>query len=159
MTEVVVRVIDLHIVRWVKKQPHYLLLHRAKGQMYAGVWQGVTGKLEVGEKAWESALRELREETGLSALHLWTVDQVNFFYEASHDRMNAIPVFGAEVTDEEVTLSKEHDYYQWSAIEEAVKLILWGQQRNGLRAFHDMLTQTREKLRWMEVPLESQAGS
>ncbi|MCH8327031.1 MAG: NUDIX domain-containing protein [Candidatus Marinimicrobia bacterium] len=159
MTEVVVRVIDLHVVRWVKQEPRYLLLHRAKGQMYAGVWQGVTGKLEKGEKAWETALRELREETGQSARRLWTVDQVNFFYEASHDRMNAIPVFGAEVADEEVVLSKEHDYYQWSAIEEAVKLILWGQQRTGLRAFHDMLTQTKEKLRWTEVPLKSKAKS
>ena len=154
MTEVVVRVIDLHIVRWVKKEPLYLLLHRAKGQMYEGIWQGVTGKLEVGEQAWESALRELNEETGLEAKKLWTVDHVNFFYEAAHDRMNAIPVFGAEVTRERVALSKEHDFYQWSTFEEATHLILWSQQRVGLLAFHEMLTQSREKLRWMEVPLK-----
>ena len=79
---------------------------------------------------------------------------MNFYYEASHDRMNAIPVFGAEVEKAEVKLSKEHDFYQWSTIDDALKLIMWEQQRNGLRAFHDMLTRSKEKLRWMEVPLD-----
>lgn len=153
MTKVVVRVIDLHIVRWVEGEPLFLVLKRSPGQMYEGIWQGVTGKIEDGERAWEAAVRELREETALSPLKLWTVDRVNFFYEAHTDQMNSIPVFGAEVDEEVPTLSGEHESYRWAAVEEAAGLILWEQQRQGLLAFHDMLTRSRPKLRWMAIDL------
>ena len=153
MTQVVVRVIDLHIVRWVGGEPLFLVLKRSPGQQYEGIWQGVTGKIEDGEQAWEAAVRELREETALSPLKLWTVDRVNFFYEAHTDQMNSIPVFGAEVAGEAPTLSGENESYRWATVEEAAGLILWEQQRQGLLAFHDMLTNSRAKLRWMAIDL------
>ncbi len=153
MTDPVVRVIDMHMMRWVDGEPVYLMLQRSPGEIYEHVWQGVTGKIDGGETAWQAALRELKEETGLGAVKMWTVDHVNFFYEAHGDRLNGIPVFGVELAEGEVTLSKEHQAFRWCNIDDAIELILWEQQQQGLRMFHEMLTISTEKLRWMEITL------
>lgn len=155
MTEVVVRLIDLHVMRRENRAPQYLIMQRAPGEIYEGVWQGVTGKIQSGETAWQTALRELREETALKALHLWTIDHVNLFYESTTDTLNCIPVFGVEIAGGEPTLSKEHQIYRWCSVNEAVDLLLWNQQREGLLAFHDMLTTSQAKLRWMAIDMES----
>ena len=114
--------------------------------MYPGIWQCVTGKIEAGEKPHETVLRELKEETGLTSLNMWTVDQVNHFFEAEQNRMNLIPIFGVEVKSEMVTLSPEHTEYKWCKIDEGVDLLLWNQQKQGLKTFHKMITEESKKL-------------
>ncbi len=153
MTDTVVRVIDLHMMRWKNGVPEYLLLQRSPGQIYAGVWQGVTGKIKADETAWQAAIRELTEETGLQPIRFWTIDHVNFYYDAAHDRMNAIPVFGAELAAGEPVLSAEHRDCRWCPVDEAVELLLWEQQKAGLRIFHDMLTEATAKLKWMKIEI------
>jgi dATP pyrophosphohydrolase len=155
MTEVVVRLIDLHVMRRVNEEPQFLIMQRSSGEIYEGVWQGVTGKIHSGEQAWQTALRELQEETGLNPLQMWTVDHVNLFYESATDALNCIPVFGVEVASGEPVLSKEHQTYRWCNVKEAADLLLWEQQRQGLLAFHDMLTNSQAKLRWMAIDMES----
>ncbi|MFC1620562.1 NUDIX domain-containing protein [Candidatus Neomarinimicrobiota bacterium] len=91
MTEVVVRLIDLHVMRQENEAPQYLIMQRSPGEIYEGVWQGVTGKIHPGEHAWQTALRELQEETGLKPLQMWTVDHVNLFYESATDTLNCNP--------------------------------------------------------------------
>ena len=114
--------------------------------MYPGIWQCVTGKIEAGEKPHETALRELKEETGLTPLNMWTVDQVNHFFEAEQNRMNLIPVFGVEVESEMIILSPEHTEYKWCHANEGVDLLLWNQQKQGLKTFHQMITEKSKKL-------------
>ena len=131
---------DCHVFRLVDNEPIYLLLKRSPEQIYPGIWQCVTGKIEAGEKPHETALRELNEETGLTPLSMWIVDQVNHFFEAEQNRMNLIPVFGVEVESEMVILSNEHTEYKWCKIDEGIDLLLWNQQKQGLINFHQMLT-------------------
>ena len=104
---------DCHVFRLVDNEPIYLLLKRSTEQICPRIWQCVTGKIEAGEKPHETALRELKEETGLTPLSMWTVDQVNHFFEAEKNRMNLIPIFGVEVESDMVTLSSEHTEYKW----------------------------------------------
>ena len=60
-------IIEAHIFRLVEDRLEFLLLRRAADEeVYPGVWQPVTGRMHEGEKAWEAALREIKEETGLS---------------------------------------------------------------------------------------------
>jgi len=115
--------------------------------MYPGIWQYVTGKIEIGEKSHETAIRELQEETGLVHSSMWTVDRVNHFFEAEQNRMNLIPVFGVEVESSIINLSPEHTEYKWCSIDEGVDLLLWNQQKQGLLNFHQMLTKEPEKLK------------
>ena len=146
MSDIVVRVMDCHVFRLVDNEPIYLLLKRSSEQMYPRIWQCVTGKIEAGEKPHETALRELNEETGLTPLSMWTVDQVNYFFEADKNRMNLIPIFCVEVESEMVTLSPEHTEYKWCHLNEGVDLLLWNQQKQGLKTFHKMITEESNKL-------------
>ena len=65
-------------------------------------------KLKKNEKPHETATRELKEETGLTPISMWTVDRVNHFFEAEQNRMNLIPVFGVEVESSIITLSPKN---------------------------------------------------
>ena len=143
---------DCHIFRLVDNEPIYLLLKRSPEQIYPGIWQCVTGKIEAGEKPHETALRELNEETGLTPLSMWTVDQVNHFFETEQNRMNLIPIFGVEVESEMVTLSPEHTEYKWCKIDEGVDLLLWNQQKQGLKTFHKMITKESKKMSLSKIP-------
>ena len=146
MTEIVVGVMDCHVFRLVDNEPIYLLLKRSTEQIYPRIWQCVTGKIEAGEKPHETALRELKEETGLTPLSMWTVDQVNHFFEAEQNRMNLIPIFGVEVESEMVILSTEHTEYKWCKIDNGVDLMLWNQQKQGFKTFHKMITEESKKM-------------
>ena len=146
MTEIVVRMMDCYVFRLVNNEPIYLLLKRSPEQMYPRIWQCVTGKIEAGEKPHETALRELKEETGLTPLNMWTVDRVNHFFEAEQNCMNLIPIFGVEVESEMVTLSPEHTEYKWCHVNQGVDLLLWNQQKQGLKTFHKMITEESIKM-------------
>ena len=139
MPEIISRVIDCHVFMLEGGIPHYLVLRRAADVIYAGTWRMVGGKIEPGEKAWETALRELKEETGLSPQVLWSVPFLNSFYESSHDRVNIIPVFAAQVDTDQVLLSGEHDEYQWAQFDKAEELLAWPAQKQGLRIVDEFI--------------------
>ena len=150
-----VRVIDCHIVCYNDKKNdwEFLLLRRSMNTIYPGTWQGVTGKIENSETPYQTALRELEEETGLKAYRLFTVDKVNMFYDAKKDTMNLIPVFGAIVKSNNIILSKEHTEYKWCDLNETIKLITWDQQKKGVQIFYDMLIEKNARLKLMEIKL------
>jgi 8-oxo-dGTP diphosphatase len=56
---------------YVKKDGHTLMVHRIKKQndMHQGKWNGLGGKLEMGESPEECAVREIKEEAGLQVNH------------------------------------------------------------------------------------------
>jgi 8-oxo-dGTP pyrophosphatase MutT (NUDIX family) len=106
-----------------------LLIRRAAGRLYPGLWQCVTGRLEAGERITAAALREVEEETGLRPADLELVletDLVNFFHEASVDAVWSEAVFAARVRPSAtVTLSDEHDDQRWLAPDAAAAIVTW----------------------------------
>ena len=151
MTDIIVRAIDCHIAYLKDDEPKFLMLKRSPQIIYGGIWQCITGKIETDEVPIETAIRELKEETGLYPINKWTIDQVNHFYEADYNRMNLIPVFGVEVDSLLINLSDEHSDYRWCNIKEALDLFTWTQQNNGLSAFYEMLTSRQEKLTFSKI--------
>ncbi len=133
--------------------PQYLLLKRSENRIYPGIWQCVTGKIRAGETPAQTAVRELSEETGLQPNSLWTVDQVNHYYEAEQDRMNLIPIFGAEVLNSEIRLSNEHVDFRWAPVDECVKHLLWDQQKRGLEVFHDMMVSDDKRCTFSKIDI------
>ncbi|MCI0344240.1 MAG: NUDIX domain-containing protein [Chloroflexi bacterium] len=106
-----------------------LLIRRAVGRPYAGLWQCVTGRLEADERIIAAVLREVEEETGLRPADLEVVfetDLVNLFHEAAVDAVMCEAVFAARVrADAEVRLSDEHDDQRWLAPDAATALVMW----------------------------------
>ena len=108
------------------------LLMRRTGSN-AGTWCQVAGRIEPGEPAWRAALRELREETGLSPDSLWSADYLERFYEPACEVVSVVPVFVARVPiDAEPVLNDEHDAYRWLPLQDAVDVVSFGGQRDML---------------------------
>jgi dATP pyrophosphohydrolase len=107
-----------------------LQLRRATGEFLAGAWGAVHGRIERDETAWQAALRELREEAGLSPVEFYQLDTVNEFYLAADDTVWHVPAFCAVVPrDAAVVVNEEHDDHRWVARERFEKDFLWPGER------------------------------
>ena len=113
-----------------------LLLRRAAGRIYPGIWQCVTGGLEGDEKVVDGALRELEEETGITASDLqalYGLDQVNLFHAEHVDALMAEAVFAAHVSaGVEPRVSHEHDDFRWVAPDVARETVVWPAYRSAI---------------------------
>jgi dihydroneopterin triphosphate diphosphatase len=113
-----------------------LLIRRASGRIYPGVWQCVTGGLEGDEKVVDGALRELVEETGYTAADLealYGLDQVNLFHADHVDALMAEAVFAARVRPGlDPRLSHEHDAFRWLSPDSARETVVWPAYRSAI---------------------------
>lgn len=127
-----IRVVDVYPYRHApggSAGVELLLLRRAAGTSYAGTWRMVGGGIADGEAAWETARRELREETGCTADRLWTLPSVNTFYEWQSDRISLTPAFAAQLSSADITLNAEHDTFRWFPPAEAHRRLRWPEQQ------------------------------
>ncbi|WP_120499901.1 NUDIX pyrophosphatase [Roseovarius sp. EL26] len=134
MSEIPIRsfMVSLIVLRKVETEAEVLLLKRT--QTLTGEWCQVAGGIEGNETAWQAALRELMEETGLSALKLYSADICEQFYEADRDAITMAAVFVAIVGDNDViSLNHEHSDFQWVSFEQARDMVPFAGQRNVLR--------------------------
>jgi dATP pyrophosphohydrolase len=151
--KIVSKLIEAHIFRNFNGI-EFLLLKRSPEQIYPGIWQMVTGKIKPDEKAFETALREVYEETNLKCKNIWVVPNVNHFYDWSEDYVCIVPVFLIEVDQNSpVKLSDEHVQYQWVNYDEAANLLAWPGQRISLEIIHDYLTIENSNLQLNKINL------
>jgi dATP pyrophosphohydrolase len=111
-----------------------LLIRRAD----AGTWQSVTGSKDFAEESyWDTAVREVREETGIDALHPdcrlqdWVLENIYDIYPAWRWRYppdvsrNTERVFGLRVphgTPVQLSAS-EHTAWQWQPWQRAADTV------------------------------------
>ena len=151
MADITIRVVDCYVFRQTDDDLSFLLLKRNKDKLYEHLWQGVAGKIEGGETAFEAAIRELKEETSLEPVRMFVADHVSRFYESHQDRINLVPVFGIEVDSSEVKLSKEHVDYKWVDIYEALDTLVWRGQKESIQTVYDMVVNNDDRMRWSKV--------
>ncbi len=107
-----------------------------------GSWQIVYGGSVEGEKAYESAYRELLEETGLVPAQMHLVQYIESFYFRPENRILMIPVFCARVSsDDAITLNQEHDAYRWIAEADIPQNFVWRSQREAINCILETLRQ------------------
>lgn len=139
-----------------------LLLHRAPGRIFPGIWQPVTGGLESDERIIDGALRELREETGIGPEEVdvvYGLDQVNIFHADHIDMLQAEAVFAAELKPHiEATLSEEHDDQRWVTAVEAREIVLWPAYRAAIDQI-EWIASHREMATLMQVGAWAVPGS
>jgi dATP pyrophosphohydrolase len=125
--------ISAYVCRIEDGKGRYLILRR-KSSYLSSSWQMVSGKIEKGEKAWEAALREITEETGLIPDRLYSVNKLEQFYEASQNCINLVPIFAGFVdSDQPVKLSPEHSEHKWVSPEESKEYLCFEHQTETMR--------------------------
>ncbi len=155
MAEIISNLVEAHIFRTNEDRIEFLLLKRAEGEYYPYLWQMVNGKIEAGEKAYQTAIREIKEETGLTAFKLWAVPNINSFYSYKNDQIVMIPVFAAEIKpDSKIIISTEHSEFQWCSPEEAVRLLAWPGQRKSVEIITNYIKNESEFFKLVEIPIE-----
>ena len=148
-------IIEAHIFRKVGNEIEFLLLKRAEKEIYPGLWQMVTGAVDGEcEKAFEAALREINEETGLKPVQFWVVPNINEFYWPEKDTIYQIPVFAALVNSNAgVVISDEHTDYKWVNKDEALKLLAWPGQRKSVEIIYEYFLTQQSFLKFVEISL------
>lgn len=113
------------IITYILKenQPLYLILHYA-----AGHWEFPKGTMEPGETKEETAHRELKEETGLTAIIDNNFEESIEYIYTSHDNVKwfkTVYFFVGQATDNSVQLSHEHIGFEWLPYEQALKKLTY----------------------------------
>ena len=115
----------------------FLQLLRASDDYMGGTWQAIAGCMEKGETVWQAALRELKEEAGLTPLEFYRIGTVNSFYIPAHDGQDdtlwhQIPFLAIISRDSEIVLNDEHEAFRWIARNDADGNFMWPSDRENL---------------------------
>ena len=130
--------IEVHIFRRINDKIEFLILKRAETESYAGIWQPITGSIIEGEKAYETAIREIKEEINVEPINFWVAPNVSSFYLPEKDCVSFVPVFAAEINaNAKVQISEEHSEFRWVNFEEAQKKYAWKEQRESLNVVNE----------------------
>ena len=105
----------------------FLLLHYG-----AGHWDFPKGKQEKNEKEEQTALREIKEETGIENVE--TLDgfreTVKYFYKKGEETVyKEVTFFLVQSPTEEVMISFEHIGYAWLSYEHAYKKLTFNNSK------------------------------
>lgn len=115
----------------------YLLLHYA-----AGHWDFSKGHLEQDETKEQAAHRELKEETGLTAaITPKFQDSISYFFIDHHKNKahKTVTFFTGETDTQQVTVSDEHQGYEWLPYEQALKKLTYDNAKEVLKKVNQFL--------------------
>jgi len=89
-------------------------------------WDLPKGNIEKGEKEEDAAEREVREETGIKEIKivLGFREKEHYFYRLKGELVSKdVVFFVAESSTDKVSISKEHEGYDWFTFDEAIKKV------------------------------------
>jgi 8-oxo-dGTP pyrophosphatase MutT (NUDIX family) len=137
--------IQAHIAALDNGEPKYLVIQRSSHvKLYPNIWQVVTGTIETNETALQTAIREVKEETGIVTQDIWTIPYITQFFDPYRNIIHASPVFGF-LTDinTEILLSAEHQAYKWLPMDEISKVLPLPSHVEGTKTFHEYILKSK----------------
>jgi len=118
----------------------FLLLHYPSGH-----WDFVKGKMEKGESTHETAIRETKEETGITDITFLENFEEWIEYDFQWKRelvQKKVVFFLAETKTKEVKISHEHLNYTWVNYNEAMEKTTFDNAKTVLTKAQMLLTKT-----------------
>ncbi|MCV0411321.1 NUDIX domain-containing protein [Nitrosopumilus sp.] len=118
----------------------FLLLHYPSGH-----WDFVKGKMEVNETTHQTAIRETKEETGITDIRFvenfeeWI--EYNFQYQGELIHKKVV-FFLAETKTEKVEISHEHQNYTWTDYNTAMEKTTFDNAKTVLTRAQMLLSKT-----------------
>ena len=132
VTSVTPGVVDVYVIRPLPDGWKVLTVQRANDTRCPGAWETIHGRLDPEERPEDGAVREVREETGLTVARLYNVT-VQPFYLHMFGTVQLAIVFCAFVDEPaEVTLGEEHQSYEWLSPHDASSRFIWPREREAL---------------------------
>jgi 8-oxo-dGTP pyrophosphatase MutT (NUDIX family) len=150
--------VEVYFFKKEGEETKYLVMKRVPEK--GGFWQPLTGGNEVGETLEETVVREAGEETGITKLN--RVINTGYKFEFNdHGKDYVETIYGAEVDpNTEVKISSEHSEYKWATKTEALALLKWPNNKEGLEILDTMVHPEKKGLPAPEggkpVPLPEQ---
>jgi 8-oxo-dGTP pyrophosphatase MutT (NUDIX family) len=119
---------------------HFLLLNYPTGH-----WDFVKGKIEEGENKRQTAIREAKEETGISDLEFIEgfEKKINYNFQFEGELIHKDVVFFLAKTKTSIVIvSHEHLGYTWLDYENALKKITYQNARDILSKVNNLIRKT-----------------
>ena len=153
MSRIVSNIVEVCVFKIENKKPKFLILRRSKiEKLFPNSWQIISGKIHKKEKAMETAIRELKEETGLAPEKFWVTPHANLFLFPIIDEIHATSVFSVLVkSSDKIRLSEEHYQYKWCTIIEANKKLVWPGQIKAIEITNEFILKRKESARFAEI--------
>lgn len=117
----------------------YLLLHYRFKTDY---WDFPRGNIEKGEGEQKTALREIKEETGIGDVQFLPgfAERMEWFYKREGQTVyKEATFFLAETHQKEIVLSKEHIGYAWLTYDKALKKLTFENAKDVMEKAHEFL--------------------
>jgi len=118
----------------------FLLLNYPQGH-----WDFVKGKIEQNETSHETALRETKEETGISNIEFVNGFEESVEYDFRFKKENIhkkVIFFLAKTNEKNIKLSHEHNDYLWLEYNDALKKTTFENAKNVLTKANKFLSST-----------------
>lgn len=127
-----------------------VILYRVDGKKHfflvmqysVGHWDFAKGKTEGDESDIQTALREVREETGIDDVRIHDDFEATIEYEYMDRAVmvsKSVILFLGEVKTSWIRLSDEHQDYIWGEVDDAVERLTYGAAKNALLKAHQTL--------------------
>jgi len=128
------------LFRNASNKNEFLLLNYPQGH-----WDFVKGKVEQGETPHETALRETKEETGISDIEFIDGFEESVEYDfrfKKEDIHKKVIFFLAKTNEKNIKLSHEHNDYLWLEYNDALKKTTFENAKNVLTKANEFLSNT-----------------
>jgi 8-oxo-dGTP pyrophosphatase MutT (NUDIX family) len=118
--------------------PEYLVLHYD-----AGHWDFVKGKIENNETIRDTAIRETEEETGITGIEFNDEfeEKIDYFFRRNGTIVYKDVIYLLAKTDrKEITLSYEHQGYDWLSFDDAFERLTYDNAEEVLKKAHELVS-------------------
>ena len=131
------------IFRIEKGKPFYLLLRYPSVKPKKEYWDLPKGHMEKGEQEKDTVVREVREETGLQDIELFSGfrKEIRYWFQVGEQKISKTVIFYlAKTRQEKVTISSEHLGFQWLGYEDAIKKLTYKNAKRILEKAHRFIS-------------------